>query len=201
MTGTPGSGKSLHAAAEIREYLNYERPVPVIANFRLAKDAPVRHPERFTYMPNDELSAGRLIDFANDFWDSGQCDFREDFLQLYIDEAQICFNSRNWNDKRRMSYLEFLSQSRKYGYRIVLIAQSAKMIDNQFRMLIETECNHRRVSSMGLLGALVSLPFRGRLFMTVRTMFQVGEKQGMGLMVYRQKNARMYDSYARFEKM
>lgn len=137
-TGVPGSSKSLHAAGNIREILNApRREQPVIANFRLAQDAPVLKPENFHYIPNDELSSDRLIDFAHDFWRSGVHPFTEDYIHLYVDEAQLLFNSRRWSDRSRMSYLEFLSQSRKYGYRVVMIAQSAMMIDNQFRMLID----------------------------------------------------------------
>ena len=99
-----------------------------------------------------------------------------------------------------MAYLEFLSQSRKYGYRIILIAQSAKMIDNQFRMLIDTEYNHRRVSSMGLAGSIAALPFRGRLFMCVRYTYQIHERLGMSLRVFNRRDAMMYDSYAKFER-
>lgn len=198
-TGVPGSGKSLHAAADIREALNAARRVqPVIANFRLSPDAPVAHPENFRYIPNEEMSAGKLVDFACEFWDSGVARFREDYILLYIDECQLLFNSRRWSDKSRMAYLEFLSQSRKFGYRVVLIAQGAKMVDNQFRMLIDVEHNHRRVSSMGIVGALASLPFRGRLFMVVRKMYQGNERLGMSLRTFHRKDGAMYDSYATF---
>ena len=198
-TGVPGSGKSLHAAADIREVLNApRREQPVLANFRLAPDAPVLKPENFHYIPNDEMSAGKLIDFACEFWDSGVHPFREEYIQLYIDECQLLFNSRRWSDKSRMSYLEFLSQSRKYGYRVVLIAQSAKMIDNQFRMLIDVEHNHRRISNMGIAGAIVAAPFRGRLFMVVRKTYQINERLGMSVRMFHRKDAQMYDSYQTF---
>ena len=88
-TGVPGSGKSLHAASDIRFDLNLvRREVPVIANFRLGPDAPVAHPERFLYIPNDEMSAGKLIDFACDWWSDPERRFREDGIHLYIDECQ-----------------------------------------------------------------------------------------------------------------
>lgn len=198
-TGVPGSGKSLHAASDIRFDLNRRRDVPVIANFRLGADAPVTKPELFTYVPNDEMSAGKLIDFACNWWDGGKT-FHEDGIHLVMDECQLLFNARSWSQRSRMSYLEFLSQSRKYGYRVTLIAQNAKMIDNQFRMLIDEEVNHRRVASMGLVGALVAAPFRGRLFMTVRYTYQIHERLGMSIRAYRQSDARMYDSYAKFER-
>lgn len=200
-TGTTGSGKSLHAASDIREYLNARRrDIPVIANFRLSPDAPVTKPYNFHYIPNEDMTAGRLIDFATDFWDNTSMRFREDYIQLYLDEAQLLFNSRRWSDRSRMQYLEFLSQSRKYGYHVVLIAQSAKMIDNQFRMLVDVEHNHRRVSRMGPVGALVSLPFAGRLFLVVRYLFQVNERLGMDVRIFRRCDGAMYDSYATFKR-
>ena len=202
-TGVPGSGKSLHAARMVRYALDRKYPRPVIANFPLAKDAPVMHPECHNYVPNEEMSAGRIIDFADGYWTDHPSDFREDYILMVIDEAQLLFNSRRWSDRSRMSYLEFLSQSRKYGVHVVLVAQSAKMIDNQFRMLIEREFNHRRVKAMGPLGAMVALPFGGRLFMVVRTYYvngQSSERLGMDMMTASRRDMAMYDSYNRFER-
>ena len=203
-TGTPGSGKSAHAARQVRYALS--RPGdkrPVIANFPLGENAPVPEESRhlFTYVPNAEMTAGRIIDYANEYWDTGTHPFEEDWILLVLDECQLFFNSRRWSDKSRMSYLEFLSQSRKYGVKVILIAQSAKMIDNQFRMLIEVEHNHRRVTSMGPVGMLVAAPFRGRLSLAVRYLFQTSERLGMDLMIPSKKDFAMYDSYARFDKV
>lgn len=198
-TGVPGSGKSLHAASDVRWYLNLaRREVPVIANFKLGENAPVARPELFHYLPNDEMSAGKLIDFACEWWETHT--FRERGIILCLDECQLLFNSRRWSDKSRMAYLEFLSQSRKYGYHIILIAQNAKMIDNQFRMLIDDEVNHRRVAGMGVFGSLLAAPFRGRLFLAVRYTYQIHEKLGMELRVFHKRDAQMYDSYATFER-
>lgn len=199
-TGVPGSGKSIHAAREIRYALDRKYPRPVIANFRLAEGAPVMHPEEFQYVPNEKLSVGYITDFCNDYWDTPGHTFREDYILLVLDEAQLCFNSRRWSDRSRMAYLEFLSQSRKYGVRVLLIAQSAKMIDNQFRELIETEVNHRRIKAMGPVGAIVALPFRGRLFLCVRYMFRERERLGMELLRVSKRDCAMYDSYAKFER-
>lgn len=199
-TGVPGSSKSLHAARLVRYALDRKYPRPVIANFPLSSKARVMHPEEYHYIPNEEMSAGKIIDFADDYWSEHPDAFREDYILLVIDEAQLLFNSRRWSDRARMSYLEFLSQSRKYGIRVVLIAQSSKMIDNQFRMLIEREYNHRRIASMGPVGALLALPFRGRLFLVVRYLYQSNERLGMDLMTASKADMRMYDSYARFER-
>lgn len=86
-TGVPGSGKSLHAASDIRFDLSCRRDIPVIANFRINPDA-VRKPHLVTYMPNDQMSAGKLIDFACEWWDDPDHRFKEDGIHLYIDECQ-----------------------------------------------------------------------------------------------------------------
>lgn len=203
-TGVPGSSKSLHAAQVIRYTLNRPTPRPVIANFRLAPDAPLREGRRdyFIYRPNDELTPDYLCEFATKFWSAAPEMFHEDFLTLVVDEVQLLMNCRSWNrDKNRMDWLEFLSQHRKYGYLIILIAQSAKMVDNQFRMLIEIEINHRKVQSMGLLGRLLAAPFRGNLYLQVRTLFQTGERLGCDLAIGARRDFAMYDSYARFEQV
>lgn len=201
-TGVPGSGKSAHAAADIREILNApRREQPVVANFELATDAPVLKRQNFTYIPNEDLTAKWLIHYANEFWTSGIHPFQEDYIKVYLDEAQIIWNSRRWSDKSRYSFLEFLSQSRKFGMHIVMIAQNIKMIDNQFRYLIEVECNHRRIRSMGPVGALAAAPFGGKLFMNVRYMVQGNERLNMEVRHYSKKDFAMYDSYATFDRL
>lgn len=198
-TGTPGSGKSLHAAREIRYNLNSLRPRPVIANFELSEQAPVKRRDLFHYVPNSALRVEDLQGYAVDYWESHGGRLIEDYIDVYLDEAQILWNARSWSAKDRLGWLEFLSQSRKYGYRIVFIAQSAQMIDNQFRMLIEQEVNHRRVSQFGLGGWLMALPFRGRLLLAVKTAFQIKERIGSQWFLASKRDWEMYDSYKRFD--
>lgn len=208
-TGTPGSSKSLHAAGDIRDALNKRRGVdrPVIANFDVNVEG-VRRPQAFRYVPNEDLTPSVLTEFADDFWLSVDRPFSEDYLLLVLDECSLIFNSRLWQDKgrqgrgdSRMDWLEFLSQHRKYGYRIILIAQSAKMIDNQFRMLVDYEINHRKVSNMGMIGGLIGGVCGGKLFMRVRYLFQTHERLGMQLSIMNRRDAAMYDSYARLRKV
>lgn len=175
----------------------------MIANFDLSANAPVDPKVRmdyYHYIPNEKMSSSVITDFAEGFWSRDDRVFREDYITLIIDECQLLFNSRLWNSNGRMAYLEFLSQSRKYGIKVILIAQATKMIDNQFRMLIEVEHNHRRITSMGPIGSLLSAPLRGRVFLEVRYLYQCSERLGMGLLRASRKDMRMYDSYARFER-
>lgn len=193
-SGVPGSGKSAHAASDIRFALNRGRPV--LGNFELASDAPVKSLDLFRYYPNSEISPELLMGFANEWWENHP--FHEGRLLLVLDEVQLIFNSRRWSDAKRLDWLEFFSQHRKAGFTVILIAQSAQMIDNQFRMLIEEEINHRRVASMGFFGFLASLLCFNRLFMQVSYLYQAKERLGMSFALLRNKDLAMYDSYKMF---
>lgn len=198
-SGVPGSGKSLHAANEIRFYLNKRKPQPILGNFLLSPDAPVRHREMFYHYRNHELSPELLTGFADDYW-SRQDFFREDWLIFVADEAQLLWNSRLWNSQQRIAWLEFFSQHRKYGYKVIFVAQSAKMIDNQFRMLVEYEYNHRKVGNLGLIGGVLGLLFFNRLYMHINYYFQTQERLGMDWFLASGRDFRMYDTHARFER-
>lgn len=87
-SGTPGTGKSLHAAHEIRWLLNRRDPRPVLGNFELAPMAPVRNPSAYHYYPNHEISPDLLTSFADDYWTNVNPRFREDYLALVLDECQ-----------------------------------------------------------------------------------------------------------------
>lgn len=206
-TGTPGSGKSLDAAGDIRYQLNKPRgeDAPVIANFDINTDM-IRRSGAFHYVSNEQLTPTWLVDFANDFWLHTDRHFSEDYILLVLDEVQILFNSRLWNAKgrgkgdSRLDWLEFFSQHRKYGYKVILIAQSAKMVDNQFRMLCDYEVNHRKVANMGAVGAAFGAVTGGRLFMRVKYLFQSNERLGMSMYIARNKDMRLYDTYAKLKK-
>ena len=140
MTGVPGSGKSIHSVRVIRYALDSKRPRPVIANFEIATEY-VRYPELFFRRENADITPEFLEDFSRRFWASGPR-FQEDYLTLVLDECQQTLNCRNWRDSQRMGWLSFFSQHRKMGYRILLVTQSLKMLDNQIRMNVEYEASN-----------------------------------------------------------
>lgn len=198
-SGTPGSGKSAHLARVVRHALNRREPRLVIANFPLAPDAPVRQRDTYIYVPNSKLDAGRVRETCALWWRTH--DFREDSIIFALDEVQMLFNSREWSQKgnKRMEWLELLSQSRKEGMQVILVAQNLMMIDNQFRMLVEYDVIHRKVGNYGVFGWLLALPFAGRLCVTNRVYVPLKEKLDSDWMVISKRDIRMYDSYARFE--
>ena len=63
---------------------------------------------------------------------------------LIVDEAGILFNSRDWMVRAEEAEKvdKFFSQSRKFGYDVILVAQSDRMIDRQIRDLAEYLVRH-----------------------------------------------------------
>lgn len=197
-SGTPGSGKSMHAATDILNRLNYQKR-PVIANFEINKSI-VRKKSRewFTYLANADMDPEYLYMFASEYWQHRP--LKEETILLVIDEAQLLFNSRSWNQQERMNWIEFFSQHRHYGYKIILIAQNDRMIDRQIRSLIEIEVIHRKLGNAGFWGKLLALPFRGKLFVAVSRYYGLNETVGSKWCRVNRKACRLYDSYKRFEQ-
>lgn len=198
-SGTPGSGKSAHLARVLRNALNRREPRLVIANFELGTMAPVRQRETYRYVPNAALDVSDIKRWCELWWQ--EHDFHEDEIILALDEVQMLFNSREWCQKgnRRMEWLELFSQSRKYGIKVILVAQNVMMIDNQFRMLVEYDVLHRKVRNHGVSGWLLSLPFAGRLIVTNTVYFPLKQQIGSDFMVIGRKDFLMYDSYSKFQ--
>lgn len=195
-TGTPGSGKSLHTARLIHDHLRIKKK-PVIANFDI--NPATKGIERFTFKPNTQLTPDFLYGYSKDYWKGESV--REDTILLVIDEAQLVFNSRSWSQGQRMDWIEFFSQHRHFGYKVVLIAQFDRMIDRQIRALVEIEVNHRRMDNFGLKGKLLSLPFGGKLFCSVSYYYGLKERLSSEWHLPRRRYFRLYDSYGRFRQV
>lgn len=194
-SGTPGSGKSLHATERIYKRLN--RNLPVIANYNLdLKKIP--NSKLFTYVDNSTLTPGLLVERAGDWFSRHR--FGEDRILLVIDECQLLFNSREWQNSDRMEWLEFFSQHRKYGFAVILVAQFDKMVDRQFRSLVEYEYIHRKVSNFGLAGWCLSLLFGGKAHVVVQRYYPLSQKVGSRFFIPRKKWFGLYDSYGTFKR-
>lgn len=194
-TGTPGSGKTLHTAELIYNALKY-RKVPVIANFEI--NPSTKGIERFTHKSNKEITPSYLYDFSKQYWNGRHV--KEDEIMLVIDEAQLVFNSRSWQQGQRMDWIEFFSQHRHFGYKIILICQYDRMIDRQIRSLVEIEINHRRLDNYGIKGKLLALPFRGKLIAAIKYYYGLKEKVGQEWILPKKKYLKLYNSYNRFEQ-
>lgn len=134
-SGVPGSSKTYHVVRQIVRRRN-----PTITNITL-KDC-----RNVSCVPLSSINPEMLMAYAERYFDTHP--FKEDCIWLVLDECQLLFNSRTWSDSSRADWLAFLSQSRKYGYKVILIAQSIDMIDKQFRALVEYDCTHRSAGSV-----------------------------------------------------
>lgn len=67
---------------------------------------------------------------------------------LILDEAQLLFNSRQWNNNKQ--WIEFFTQHRKLGWDVILIAHHIQMIDKQVRPLVEIETRFRNLKNIRL---------------------------------------------------
>ena len=119
-TGGVGSGKSYHCIRDIMDRLYSKKYV--VANF------PVRFTEREKkkgidkrFLYDDEPTPKKLISYSLEKNFYG----KEGKALLVIDEAGIFFNSRDWQIKsaERKEWIKFFSQSRKFGYDVIMVAQ------------------------------------------------------------------------------
>lgn len=193
-SGTPGSGKSLHMAKDIRNDLLFGRAV--ICNFEIAVSKIKKKRGQFTYIDNYHITPEYLINFSREYFETHR--FKEGAICLYLDEAQLLFNAREWQKNGRNEWLSFFTQHRKYGFDIVLVAQFDRMIDRQIRSLIEYEYKHRKCSNFGTFGAIMSLLSGGKLFVTVKVWYPLSEKVGSEFFRCRKRYYELYDTWLDF---
>ena len=199
-SGTPGSGKSLHAAKTI--YFCLKRKNPVICNFELRTDY-LPNSDLYAYYPNRTLepSPACLIDYARRYWSERGGRIKEGQILLVIDEAQQLFGVRTWNAKGRDLWIKFFCEHRKYGFDIILISQFDKMLDKQLRALLEYETIHRKMGNYGLFGKILGYVFSGgrELFVSILVWAPLRERLSSDFFVASKKYYRLYDTFALFD--
>lgn len=188
-SGTPGSGKSYHAVADIIKKVKRKDKNKVIANFPLTFKNN-NHKNNFIYVDNSDMTIDYLENYARENHFIGV----EGQTLVVIDEAQILFNSRDWgsNSNKRMAWIKFFSQHRKYGYNFIMIAQFDKMIDRQIRSLIEYEVAHMKINNFFWF-----LPTT--FFLCVERWYGQKMKTGHQIIPYRKKISIAYNSYSTFD--
>lgn len=200
LTGTPGSGKSLHMAEII--YFRCRSDKPVLTNFEVNLDSFKRKPKHYGYIDNMDLSPKLLQDFASMYWTKiAKKPVREGELKLFIDECQVLFDARTWNDKNRKEWVRFFSQHRKMGFDVYLVAQFDGMIDKQIRALVEYEVKHRKVNNFGWFGKTVHLLALGKPVVCAVT-YWYGQKMRLSSEFYvgMKRFYSIYDTLKVFDK-
>ena len=196
--GTAGSGKSLHVAKIIRERLRMYNCV-IIGNFYVNQNTVKKRKGTYIYVDNSRLEPERLIKFAIRYARHKGRRLKEDELYLFIDEAQLLFNSRDWQLIKTSGWVSFYSQHRKLGFYIGLIAQFDRMLDRQIRSLIENEIKHRKVSRAGLFGKLLGFLTGDNLFIYIKIWYPMKQKVYSEFFLGTKKVYDLYDSYGLFQ--
>lgn len=197
-TGVPGGGKSLHAAQEILDAIT-KKGIPVIANFDVnrPKFGKTRIKRKvmgeFYHLPNTVMKPETLVAFSKAHYKTHK--FSESGILLVIDEAQLMFNARTWNDAERADWVYFFTNSRHFGYRVILICQFLEMLDKQIRSVIEVEVQHRNMGNFGLAGKLISLCVGGRLFACITYYCGLRQRIAVQYVLGRRHLFDFYDSY------
>lgn len=198
-SGTPGSGKSLHQAEEILFKLKHKKVV--YTNYSVNVDLIKKCSGEWHYLDNSDLTPIKLVEIHNYIKEKYHFNkVPEGFISLYIDECQILFNSRTWQQSNRQDWLKFFSQHRKYGFNVYLISQSDKMIDRQIRSLIEYEYKHRMIGNFGFWGMILSIFLGSKTFVAVQYWYGINERLGAEIHHVRKKYYKLYDSYNTFEE-
>lgn len=191
-TGTPGSGKSYHAAQVVDRALH--RNIPVIANFEVNQD-PKRHKGEYIYIDTLDMTPDFFMSYAEEHFKPGR---NEHQGIIIIDEAQIPFNSREGLNRNRMKWISFFSKHRHYFYDIILITQHDRMIDRQIRSLVETEYKHRKLTNFGAKGWFMIVIFH-KMFVAVQYWYPIQEKVGSEFFNLSKRVCKLYDTFKRFE--
>lgn len=198
-SGTPGSGKSLHVAQDIYDYLRKGKKV--IANFDINTGSIKGYRDgSFRCVENYDLSPQYLYKYAvNEHVCNAKGQMIEKQTMLVIDECQIIFNSRSWGNRDRMEWIRFFTQHRKYGYTIILVSQFDRLIDRQIRSLVEYEYKHRKINNFKAFGAILGLLSGGSLFCYVIYWYGVSERIGCQFFRGKRKYYELYNSYKLFD--
>ena len=192
-SGTPGSGKSLHAAELL---FSWSKKKPVILNFET--NLSLNHKKNCMYVSDQELTPSFLINFSRKYWFDNGIKIKEDHILLLIDESQLLFNCRDWGNKYRAEWISFFTQHRKYGYHIVLIAQFDSMLDKQIRYLLEYEYIHRKIGNYGITGKAISLLSFGTLFCSIKYWYPKSQKISVNFFKGHKKLYKIYDTFNTF---
>jgi len=161
LCGKRGSGKSLGAVDKAGSYLKAGRAVATNINLNIEYLVPAFNKTRWYRVP-DWPSAQDLaaLPLGNRFleWKEGEADpvmlpgYDEKYNGLLLlDEVATFLNAREWNGNGRQEFISWLAQSRKYGWDLLLIAQSVGMVDKQVRdSFIDVQGTVRNMEKMAV---------------------------------------------------
>lgn len=219
-TGTPGSGKSLHTAHEIRLYLLAGKQV--ISTCAIDTDLCFLNPfqmwyvnhfkkkpknikrdrraDNFFYIPIEEITPDYLYDHAAKYHVYG----KEHQTVVYLDECVAIFSPtalaedkkgiKKWN-----AWDTLFRKHRHIGFDLVLIPQQKNLIQRKVLSYCEFETRHYNRKNHGFLGWLFSMFVGGSLFSWSKCWRGVTAPLEQGFFTYKPIYGMMYNSYSMFD--
>ena len=213
-SGTPGSGKSLHCAHEIRFNLRLGKKVISTCNIdtklcflnpfqefiynkfgKLPKrKKPDKREKNFFYIDINDITPEYLYEFAAKFHEFG----KEHQTLVIFDECVAIFSPTVIGDNKEL-WDKFFRIHRHIGYDCILVPQSAKLISRKVIEYCEHEVRHYNRKHQGFLGFIFS-SFAGGLF-SYSTYWRGirGKPLDSGFYTYKPLYGHMYNSYSMFD--
>lgn len=217
-SGTPGSGKSLHIAHEIKDYLNFGKRV--ISSCDIDTDLCFLNPfqkwyvnhfkkkpkrikrdkraDNFFFKDIHDITPQYLYEFAARYHKFG----KEHQTIVILDECVAIFsptvisdNTKVWNE-----WDTFFRKHRHIGFDVILIPQSKKLIARKVLEYCEFEVKHYNRKHQGTLGWIFSL-FLGSLF-SYSTCWRGTKDKPLeqGFFTYKPIYGLMYNSYSMYDE-
>ena len=216
-TGTPGSGKSLHAAHEIRADLRCGKYVisTMSVDTELCFLNPVQEwlfnhfgirPKRkkrdkreknFVYVDINDITPEYLYDHAARHHVFG----KEHQTVVYLDECVAIFSPTVIGDNKELwnRWDTFFRKHRHIGFDIVIIPQSAKLISRKVIEYCEFEVKHFNRKNHGAFGFWLSLFVGGLFSYSVCWRGVKAKPLEQGWFTYKPLYGQMYNSYSMFD--
>jgi hypothetical protein len=145
LAGKRGSGKTLGAMQMISDYLKEGRPVATNIDLFVEHLVPAWCETRWYRLP-DFPSADDL--FALPLGNPEPQKEKRNGL-LVLDEVGNFLAARQWAGEDRQKIINWLSQSRKFGWDLLLMAQHINMVDKQVReAFVEVQGTVRRLDKI-----------------------------------------------------
>jgi hypothetical protein len=155
--GSRGSGKSKYSVERMQNRLKSGRAVATNLDLFLDKLMPDNPKAHYVRLPDFPRSSDLLIlDNAYPELDHDNPKTYDDakFGCVVLDELLTSFNSRTWNDPDRVEVVNWIVQSRKYGWDLCLIGQSIDGVDKQIKETVIDELYSFR-SSQNMFGGII----------------------------------------------
>lgn len=162
ITGKLGSGKTIAAVGRMQEYLFAGRKVVTNIDINLAELIGRNKKTATMYRLPDVPTAADLEAIGQGSDSSAE----ETFGGIFIDEAARFLNTRNFQDKGRANFIDWLVHARKLRWDVYIIIQHVNALDKQIRdMFAEHIVTCMRLDRLtipviGHITGLLGLPLR-----------------------------------------